>query len=79
MNSTMQAVVIHGREDYRLAQVPMPVPGPGEALVKVHAVGICASNLKCYHGASMYWGDGAVPPNARHPRARIRRRDRRYR
>jgi threonine dehydrogenase-like Zn-dependent dehydrogenase len=63
MNSTMQAVVIHGREDYRLEQVPMPVPGPGEALVKVHAVGICASDLKCYHGASMYWGDGAVPPN----------------
>jgi threonine dehydrogenase-like Zn-dependent dehydrogenase len=59
----MQAVVIHGREDYRLEQVPVPVPGPGEALVKVHAVGICASDLKCYHGAPMYWGDGPVPPN----------------
>ena len=63
MNPTMQAVVIHGREDYRLEQVPVPVPGPGEALVKVHAVGICASDLKCYHGAPMYWGDGPVPPN----------------
>ena len=41
----------------------MPVPGPGEALVKVQAVGICASDLKCYHGAPMYWGDGPVPPN----------------
>ena len=56
MNSTMQAVVIHGREDYRLEQVPMPVPGPGEALVKVHAVGICASDLKCYHGAAKFCG-----------------------
>ena len=63
MKSTMQAVVIHGREDYRLEEVPVPVPGPGEALVKVQAVGICASDLKCYHGAPMYWGDGPVPPN----------------
>ena len=38
-------------------------PGPGEALVKVQAVGICASDLKCFHGAPMYWGDGPVPPN----------------
>src|SRR5262245_44516928 len=63
VNPTMQAVVIHGREDDRLEQVPVPVPGPGEALVKVQAVGICASDLKCYHGAPMYWGDGLVPPN----------------
>ncbi|MBV6760207.1 alcohol dehydrogenase catalytic domain-containing protein [Rhodococcus opacus] len=63
MTNTMQAIVVHGREDYRLEQVPIPVPGPGEALVKVQAVGICASDLKCYHGAHMYWGDGPVPPN----------------
>src|SRR4029077_3508359 len=63
VNPMMQAVVIHGREDYRLERVPVPVPGPGEALVKVQAVGICASDLKCFHGAPMYWGDGPVPPN----------------
>jgi len=63
MSSTMQAVVIHGREDYRLERIPVPVPGPGETLVKVQAVGICASDLKCFHGAPMYWGDGPVPPN----------------
>ena len=62
MTSTMHADVIHGPEDYRLEQVPIPVPGPGEALVRVEAVGICASDLKCYHGAPMYWGDGPVPP-----------------
>ena len=63
MTATMQAVVVRGREDYRLQEVPVPVPGPGEALVKVEAVGICASDLKCYHGAPMYWGDGPVPVN----------------
>jgi erythritol/L-threitol dehydrogenase len=63
MSQTMQAVVIHGREDYRLEQIPIPTPGPGEALVKVQAVGICASDHKCYHGAPMYWGDGPAPVN----------------
>ncbi len=58
---TMQAVVCHGPFDYRLETVPVPVPGPGEALVRVEAVGICASDLKCYHGAARYWGDESRP------------------
>ncbi|MFC8182286.1 MULTISPECIES: erythritol/L-threitol dehyrogenase [Nocardiaceae] len=57
----MQAVVCHGPEDYRLEEVPVPVPGPGEALVRVEAVGICASDLKCYHGAAKFWGDENRP------------------
>jgi len=58
---TMRAVVCHGPEDYRLAVVPVPQPGPGEALVRVEAVGICASDLKCYHGAPKFWGDANTP------------------
>ena len=57
----MQAVVCHGPRDYRLEEVPRPVPGPGEALVRVEAVGICASDLKCYQGASKFWGDEHRP------------------
>lgn len=57
----MAAVVCHGPEDYRLEEVPVPVPGPGEALVRVEAVGICASDLKCYHGAAKFWGDENRP------------------
>lgn len=57
----MQAVICHGPEDYRLEEVPVPVPGKGEALVKVEAVGICASDLKCYHGAAKFWGDESRP------------------
>jgi erythritol/L-threitol dehydrogenase len=57
MTDTMNAVVIHGPNDYRLEQVPLPTRRPGELLVKVEAVGICASDLKCYHGAVKYWGD----------------------
>jgi threonine dehydrogenase-like Zn-dependent dehydrogenase len=47
--------------DYRLEEVPVPKPGPGEALVKVEAVGICASDLKAYHGAAKFWGDENRP------------------
>ena len=36
-------------------------PGRGEALVRVEAVGICASDLKCYHGAAKFWGDENRP------------------
>ena len=61
MTDTMQAVVVHGPEDYRLERVPVPDPAPGELLVKVEAVGICASDLKCYHGAVKYWGDETRP------------------
>ncbi len=58
---TMTAVICHGPENYQLEQVAVPTPGPGEALVKVEAVGICASDLKCYHGAPKFWGDKNRP------------------
>jgi threonine dehydrogenase-like Zn-dependent dehydrogenase len=61
---TMQAVVCHGPEKYALEDVAVPRPGPGEALVKVDAVGICASDLKCYHGAAKFWGDANRPAYA---------------
>ena len=57
----MQAVVCRGPENYELAETERPTPGPGEALVRVQAVGICASDLKCYHGAVKFWGDGDRP------------------
>src|SRR5690625_2154036 len=53
----MRAVVCHGPEDYRLEERPVPKPGPGEVLVKVEAVRICASDVKCYSGAALFWGD----------------------
>lgn len=59
--ATMRAVVVHGPEDYRLTEKPVPQPGPGELLLKVDAVGVCASDLKCYHGAAKFWGDENRP------------------
>src|SRR5919199_1072079 len=57
----MQAVVCHGPGDYRVERLPVPVPGPGEALLRVEAVGICASDVKCYQGAAKFWGDESRP------------------
>jgi erythritol/L-threitol dehydrogenase len=59
--ATMKAVVVHGPEDYRLDTVDVPTPGPGELLLRVDAVGVCASDLKCYHGAAKFWGDENRP------------------
>ncbi|MCW2803010.1 MAG: erythritol/L-threitol dehydrogenase [Propionibacteriaceae bacterium] len=61
MPKMMRAVVVHGPEKYVLEEIPVPTPGPGEALVKVEAVGICASDLKAYHGAAKFWGDENRP------------------
>jgi threonine dehydrogenase-like Zn-dependent dehydrogenase len=53
----MQAVVCHGPRDYRLEEWSVPQPGPEEVVIRVQSVGICASDLKCYTGAPLFWGD----------------------
>jgi 2-desacetyl-2-hydroxyethyl bacteriochlorophyllide A dehydrogenase len=57
----MPAVVCHGTEDYRLEEVRAPKAGPGEVVVNVLASGICASDVKCFHGAPLFWGDDDRP------------------
>src|SRR4051812_28423083 len=59
--ATMQAVVNHGPEDYRLEQVPVPTRGPGEVLVKVEAVGIGASARKATPGPPNFGGEENRP------------------
>lgn len=58
MADTMLAVVTHGPKDYRVEEVPVPEPGPGEVLIEVGAVGICASDMKCWLGGALFWGEG---------------------
>ena len=59
-NTRMTAIVCHGPEDYRVEQRPRPSAGPREAVIRVGACGICASDCKCWQGAKMFWG-GANP------------------
>ncbi len=60
----MRAVVCYGPGDYRNERRPVPVPGPGEVLVRVVAAGICVGDAKCHGGAPMFWGDGNRPAYA---------------
>jgi L-iditol 2-dehydrogenase len=49
----MRAARLHAVGDLRLADEPLPEPGPGETLVKVTAVGICGSDLH-------WWGEAGI-------------------
>ncbi|MEU7229809.1 NAD(P)-dependent alcohol dehydrogenase [Streptomyces chrestomyceticus] len=49
--ATMRAAVLHAPKDLRIEERPVPVPGPGQVLVRVEAVGICGSDVHYYeHG-----------------------------
>jgi L-iditol 2-dehydrogenase len=49
--ATMKAAVLHAAHDLRIETVPVPTLGPEDALVRVRACGICASDLHYYvHG-----------------------------
>ncbi|MFD0009204.1 L-idonate 5-dehydrogenase [Streptomyces sp. NPDC127178] len=49
----MLGCVIHGQGDLRVEELPVPVPGPGQALVAVRYGGVCGSDLH-------YWRHGGV-------------------
>jgi len=56
---TMLAVRLHGPRDLRVERVPKPdPPGPGQALLRVTAVGVCGSDLHTYQDARI--GDTVV-------------------
>ncbi|TDF99833.1 alcohol dehydrogenase catalytic domain-containing protein [Paenibacillus piri] len=58
----MKALVVYGPGNYRLEEVPVPEAGEGELVIRVEACGICASDIKTYHGAPKIWGgEGNAP------------------
>ncbi len=64
--ATMKAVRVYAPNDYRLETIPVPQVGPGEVLVKVLATGVCASDVKAFHGARV-WGSDAIAPYIQPP------------
>lgn len=44
----MRSLRLHAPRDLRMHDEPVPMPGPGEALVRVASVGICASDVHYY-------------------------------
>jgi L-iditol 2-dehydrogenase len=58
MGSAMKVARLHGPGDLRISEEPLPEPGPGEALVRVAAVGICGSDLHWFEESAI--GDAAL-------------------
>jgi len=59
---TMKALVAYSSSDYRLVtDYPVPECNDEDVILKVEGCGICAGDLKCQHGAAMFWGDEIQP------------------
>lgn len=59
---TMKALVSHGKDGYKLETAwPTPECGPDDVIIKTEGCGVCAGDLKCQHGAAMFWGDDTQP------------------
>lgn len=60
LGRSMQAAVLHGREDIRIESVPVPQAGPGEIIVQVGAALTCGTDLKVFRRG--YHARMIVPP-----------------
>lgn len=67
MSDMMRAIMCRGPYNYQLDEVAIPQAGPNEVVIKVKACGICASDIKCYTGAPLFWGDEHRKPYVETP------------
>ena len=58
--ATMLAARLYEVRKMLLEEVPKPTPGPGEAVVRVKACGICQTDFCAYTGARMNWRKGMI-------------------
>ena len=55
---TMKALVAYSKDEYKLVKdFPVPEINEEEILLKVEACGVCAGDVKGWHGAPKFWGD----------------------
>src|SRR3954467_4329943 len=58
----MRAIVLEKPEDFRVVEIPQAKePGSGEALVRVHRVGICGTDLSGYLGKMPFFSYPRIP------------------
>jgi 2-desacetyl-2-hydroxyethyl bacteriochlorophyllide A dehydrogenase len=48
--TTMKAAVLVAPERFEIRDVPVPVPGPDDVLIKVKRCGLCGTDMHIYHG-----------------------------
>lgn len=51
----MKALIAFGPGDFRYEVCDMPQINENEILIKSLGCGICAGDIKSYHGAAMFW------------------------
>ena len=51
----MKAAVITGAHQVEIREIERPSPAPGEALIKIEAVGVCGSDLHAYEGSQPFF------------------------
>ena len=59
---TMQAAVVTGPGAFRIDDVPLPEPGPGQVRIRLEGCGVCASNLAPWEGPE--WMEFPTAPGA---------------
>ena len=58
----MKAVLLTKPEEIRIIDLPEPsAPGPGEALVRTHRMGICGTDLSGYLGKMPFFSYPRIP------------------
>ncbi|PSL17208.1 zinc-dependent alcohol dehydrogenase [Shimia abyssi] len=50
MTRTMRAAMLVEPGRFEIQDVPRPVPGPGEALIRITRTGICGTDMHIFHG-----------------------------
>lgn len=58
----MKALVAYAKDNYKFEDsYDVPSCGSDEIIIKTEACGVCAGDVKCHHGAAMFWGDETQP------------------
>lgn len=58
----MEAILLEKPREFRVTTIPAAAsPGPGEALVKVHRVGICGTDISGYLGKMPFYSYPRIP------------------
>lgn len=58
----MKALVAYAKDRYKYEDsYKVPDCGDDEIIIKTEACGVCAGDVKCHHGAAMFWGDESQP------------------
>jgi len=58
----MDAIILEQPQKFIRSDIPEPTePGPGEAVVRVHRVGICGSDISGYLGKMPFYSYPRIP------------------